>query len=129
MNKMSKRISTCMAFVLMLTLFAAVIPANAQELDSISCSYLDKVDRTDMSTEISPMSALCPDCERGSVITTYGSWGKWYNVKEVTCTHYPWGTDMIQERKRTVTSTCNYCGTGMSRTAKQTRTVCHGYEK
>ena len=104
--------SLIVAFLLSFVLFTGAIPVNAQAIPS---------------TQSVTRGALCPDCNIGSIVTTYGSWGVWYNDHEVTCTHYPHGTDMIQARSRSITSKCNYCGNATVSLGKEYRTICHGY--
>lgn len=118
------KISIAVFLIFALLFFIESTSVNAQDLESIS----NTVDESFSDTTITPRAALCPDCGRGFIVITYGSWSSWYTIGQVSCTHYPWGTDLKQERIRTVTQKCDYCGVGFSSTQKETQIVCHGYK-
>lgn len=107
-----KCVSTFIAVALIMTVLVEAVPVRAQE------HILDTGVR----------AALCPDCNVGEMsIVDYTSWSLWYHLDEVDCSHYPYGTDEVEERCRTKTISCTYCGSSIRSEQYQTRTVCHGY--
>lgn len=123
--KIGKRVSTFMAFALMATFLVESVPVKAQQENIILPSEV--VEEVTLDTEISPRGALCPDCNIGEMRLSYSAWGNWYHYQEVDCTHFPYGTDEVFLRSRTVTEECTYCGKGDSTQQYQTKIVCHGY--
>lgn len=110
--KNMKKISMLAVLVLTLTMFVSSTQiVSAQRLDSA----------------IQLRGALCSNCNDGEMVTTYGSWGPWVVMREVKCSHYYYGTDLIYARNRTVTTRCNNCGMGSSSQQTETKTECHGY--
>ncbi|MBO5336460.1 MAG: hypothetical protein J6A94_04925 [Lachnospiraceae bacterium] len=110
-KKISKMVLSCMAVAIMVPFLAGGTSVQAQELN----------------VSVQPRAALCDDCGVGQMKTTYGEWSEWSTVGEIDCTHYPYGTDLIKERTRLITSICNYCGAGLQSIGKQQKSECHGY--
>lgn len=108
-TKISKLVSGTMAFVCLLMMM--ITPVNAMD-----------------DVEVDKRGAVCVECNNGQVVERYGNWSSWYRVGDVPCAHYPYGTDLIEERSAIVNYVCNYCGAiNGSRTATERRTTCHGY--
>jgi hypothetical protein len=76
----------------------------------------------------SPLGLICPTCG-GNVVTSTTWSNDWVVYKQITCTHYVYGTDLIWKRTGVKTTVCSNCGTGSSSTTTQTKTECHGYNK
>lgn len=124
-SKISKIVSTFMAFALMATCLVEFAPVKAQEENTILSS--EKVEEIVSNVEISPRGALCSDCNIGEIRVSYSSWSTWYHYQEIKCTHFPYGTDEVFKRDRVVTENCTYCGKGGSTRQYETKIVCHGY--
>lgn len=118
-RKIRKICSIFMVLTLMIICSSDFIHVSAHEIN----------EATAINSEITPYGSVCGDCNKGQIVASYGSWGSWYVIDEIDCTHYARGTDVIQQRVRTVTWTCNVCGSGTTSTGKQNRTVCHGYNQ
>lgn len=110
-KKISKMVLSCMAVAVMVPFLAGGTSVQAQELN----------------VSVQPRAAVCDDCGIGQMITTYGEWSPWYTLEETDCTHYTYGTDLIKERTRLITSVCNYCGAALQYTGKEHEPECHGY--
>lgn len=79
------------------------------------------------ANEITPKAPLCPNCPNGVMRTTV-SYTEWVNTSTTRkCTHYPYGQDRQQTRKKSTTNKCTSCGYGGTVTTTESRWVCHGY--
>ena len=121
-SNVSRHISVFMAFALMAACLMEFVPVKAQE----ACPF-EVVDKVALDTEISPRGALCPDCNIGEMQVSNTEWGEWYHYQEVKCTHYPYGTDEVFRKDRTMTEICTHCSRGSSIQQYETKKVCHGY--
>lgn len=71
---------------------------------------------------------VCPNCQKGSMVTTEVSYTTWnYTSVARKCTYCTYGEDRQQERKKMSTEKCSSCAYKSMRTTTETRWVCHGY--
>lgn len=79
------------------------------------------------STEIQPRAAECPfdNCGRyGWNVTRVGRRAN--GSREVSCTHYAYGTDVITEYIVDYVGECMFCGQTMALESIETEVECHG---
>lgn len=69
---------------------------------------------------------LCPDCGIGSMRYSYTDWTPCTYERQVTCTHYPVGVDVIYKRQHLITLACNYCTSVSTRTDVEQKAECRG---
>lgn len=96
---------------------------------AISCFMLPFAVGSDAKAEdVQARGQICGNCGVGTIRATVGEWGPWYDIDEYRCKHGKGhGNDIVQEHKRVVTYKCTTCGIGTSKTERQTRIICKGY--
>ena len=72
-------------------------------------------------------AVTCGVCGKGymNTGTTYTPWA--YNGKYRKCTHFPFGVDEQQQRRKTVTYSCSYCGYSSYSDTMEYKWVCFGH--
>lgn len=84
--------------------------------------------KTESVQVVMPRAEVCGECNKGILISNvvYTGWGS--TGEQKNCTHYPYGTDLLESREALTTVTCNYCHRSHTYTsATETRWACHGY--
>lgn len=104
-----KRILSIIAAVLLVTAFAT--PVSAQNLDDAEMRR----------------GALCDNCNRGEIVTTYEAWSDWRYLGRQSCIHRAYGEDAIYFRTRQILYRCPFCGNNWTNVSSQTKLECHGW--
>lgn len=115
MKKSRRILMLVLALVMVFTVIA--VPASATDLPTSTDATIETIE---------PRRA--PICGCGTVMsrvqTQYGPWGVWTQNE---CVHYPYGTDIVERRRVTITYKCGYCSAIDEAVSYEYRTTCHGF--